>query len=152
FYARVHPDDLAKLQSVSDVATRSHQPFDTQFRIVRPSGEIRWIASKGQAYCDDNGHAVRVVANNIDITERMQAEEALREREQRLRLALDASGGGSWSWDAGTGRVDWDDRFRKLYGFAPEQPPFADAWQSRVHQDDRPLVLGVVEDILRSPM
>src|SRR5262249_50272013 len=40
FAARVHPDDLAKVESVSDAAIRNHQPFDTEFRIVRPSGEI----------------------------------------------------------------------------------------------------------------
>ena len=42
--------------------------------------------------------------------------------EYRLRLALDASAGGSWTWNATTNEVHWDERFRTLYGFAPDEP------------------------------
>jgi PAS domain S-box-containing protein len=147
FNARVHPDDLAKVEAASDAAIHNHQPFDTEFRILLPSGEIRWIAARGQAYYDENGHAVRMVADNLDITERKQAEEALREREQRLRLALDATGGGSWTWHSLTNRVDWDDRFRKLYGFTPQEPPSFEAWLTRVHEKDRQSVLALVDEI-----
>jgi PAS domain S-box-containing protein len=108
FAARVHPDDLAAAESERNAAIHNHQPFDTEFRIVLPSGEIRWVAVRGQGYYGENGRVVRVVGNNIDITERIRAKEALQEREQRLRLALDASGAGSWMRDARTGRVDWD--------------------------------------------
>jgi PAS domain S-box-containing protein len=149
FAGHVHPDDLAAVEFERDVAIRNHQPFDTEFRILLPSGEIRWIAARGQAYYDEKGRVVRVVGNNIDITERVQAREALREREQRLRLALDASAGGSWTWDIGTNRVDWDDRFRKLYSFAPEELPTFDAWFSRVHEGDRNSMLSLLDEVLR---
>jgi PAS domain S-box-containing protein len=150
FRSRVHPDDLAAVESGRDTAIRNHEQFDMEFRIVRPSGEIRWLSGRGRGHYDENGNVVRVVGNNVDITERVQAKEALRQREQRLRLALDASGGGSWTWDARTGRVDWDDRFRELYGFAAEEPASADAWPSRVHEEDRPRVLGVLDEVLHT--
>ncbi len=86
-----------------------------------------------------------------DITDLKRATIELQEREHRLRLALDASGGGSWTWDARTGRADWDDRFRKLYGFSAEEPASADAWPSRVHEEDRGRVLGFLDEILRTP-
>jgi PAS domain S-box-containing protein len=152
FRSRVHPDDLAAMESERDTAIRNHTRFDLEFRIVRPSGEIRWLSARGRGYYDENGRVVRVVGNNIDITERMQAREVLKEREQRLRIALDAWRGGSWTWDARTGRVDWDDRFRELYGFAAEEPPSSvDAWAGRVHEEDRPRVLGVLDEVLRTP-
>src|SRR6185295_12828059 len=67
---------------------------------------------------------IRDVAERTwEAVERARAETALREREQRFRLALDASRGGSWTWEAHTGRVDWDDRFRELYGFTMDEPP-----------------------------
>jgi PAS domain S-box-containing protein len=78
-----------------------------------------------------------VVGNNIDITERVQTKEALREREEKLRLALDASGAGSWMRDIRTGQIDWDERFRKLYGFTAEEPASLEAWLSRIHEEDR---------------
>jgi PAS domain S-box-containing protein len=150
FAARVHPDDLSRIESERDAAIRNHQPFDTEFRILLPSGEIRWIATRGQAYYDENGHVVRIVGNSIDVTERVQVKEALREREQRLRLALDASGAGSWMRDIRTGRADWDDRCRKIYGFTAGEPASFEAWLSRVHEEDRQQILGLVDQILHT--
>ena len=66
---------------------------------------------------------VREVAERTwDAVERTRAEAALREQKQRLRLALEASAGGSWTWVPATNEVDWDERFRALYGFAPDDP------------------------------
>jgi PAS domain S-box-containing protein len=152
FRSRVHPEDLAALESERDAAIRDHKQFDVEFRIVRPSGEVRWLSAKGKGYYDDNGRLVRVVGNNIDITERKRLELTLREREQRLRLALDASGAGSWVRDARTGRVDWDDRLREMYGFTAGEQVTFEAWLSRVHDEDRRQVLELWDRILQTKM
>jgi len=47
--------------------------------------------------------------------------------------------------------VDWDERFRTLYGFTPDDPATADGWVPRVHADDRPRVLALVDELLTSP-
>jgi PAS domain S-box-containing protein len=83
----------------------------------------------------------------LDITEKKHAEALLREREQRLRLALEASQAGSWTRDADASRVDWDAGFRRLYGFSADEPADFDKWLSRVHDEDRPSVLAMVDDI-----
>jgi PAS domain S-box-containing protein len=147
FYSLVHPDDLAAMESERDAAIRNHAQFDLEFRIVRPSGEIRWLSARGRGYYDETGNVVRVVGNNIDITERMQAKEALQEREQRLRFALNASRAGSWMRDARTGRVEFDDRFREIYGFTREEPASLEAWLSRVHGEDRQQVFELLDQI-----
>jgi PAS domain S-box-containing protein len=149
FAARVHPHDLAKVESASDAAIHNHQPFDTEFRILLPSGDVRWIAARGQPYYDENGELVRMVANNIDITELIQAKEVLQEREQRLRLALDASMAGAWTWDPFTNQSRWDDRFHAQYGFAEGAPQTFDTWISSVHEDDLPKVFAHLEDVLQ---
>jgi PAS domain S-box-containing protein len=59
FAARVHPDDLAAVESERNAAIHNHQPFDSEFRIVLLSGEVRWIAVKGQGYYDENGRRTR---------------------------------------------------------------------------------------------
>ena len=93
---------------------------------------------------------IRDVAERTwDAVQRARAEAALREREQRLRLALEASAGGSWTWDAASNQLDWDDGFRKRYGFTPEEPPTHDAWISRLHEEDRPQVLGLLDEVLK---
>ena len=78
-----------------------------------------------------------------DFIERTRAEAAVREQKQRLRIALEASAGGSWTWAAATNHVDWDERFRSLYGFAPEEPATPEAWAARVHEDDRQQLLAL---------
>ena len=58
----------------------------------------------------------------------------------RLRwdLALDAAGVGSFAWELASGRLDWDDRMRTLFGYAPgEFPTHVDEAFARVHPDDR---------------
>src|SRR5215469_1471761 len=60
---------------------------------------------------------------------------------------MDASGAGSWMRDARTGHIDWDGRFRKLYGFTPEEPASLEAWLSRVHEEDRQQVVELLEQI-----
>jgi PAS domain S-box-containing protein len=47
FAAHVHRNDLATVEFERDVAIRNHQPFDTEFRILLPTCEIRWIAARG---------------------------------------------------------------------------------------------------------
>jgi PAS domain S-box-containing protein len=94
---------------------------------------------------------VREVADRTwDAVERTRAEAALQEQKQRLRLALEASAGGSWTWVPATNEVDWDERFRSLYGFAVHEPATPDAWMPRVHEDDRPGVLALLDEILTS--
>jgi PAS domain S-box-containing protein len=82
--------------------------------------------------------------------ERARVDEVLREREQRLRLALDASRAGYWMQDARTGHVDWDDRFREIYGLTAGEPASFEAWLGRVHEEDRPQVLELWNQILRT--
>jgi PAS domain S-box-containing protein len=92
---------------------------------------------------------IRDVAERTwDAAERARAEGTLREREQRLRLALYATAGGSWTWEAGSNRRDWDDGFRARYGFTADETPTHEAWISRVHEDDRPRVLGALDQVL----
>jgi len=94
---------------------------------------------------------VRDVAERTwDAVERTLAEAALRDQQHKLRLALEASAGASWTWDAATNQLEWDDRFRPLYGFAPDEPASPDKWVSRLHEDDRLRLLALREEMWTS--
>jgi PAS domain S-box-containing protein len=82
-----------------------------------------------------------------DAVERTRTEAALREQKQRLRVALDASAGGSWTWVAATNQVDWDERFRALYGFSPDEPASPERWLMLAHEDDRPRLIALREEM-----
>ncbi len=96
---RVHPDDLERVETEREAALAKDEPFDIEFRIVRPSGEVRWVSVIGRGYRDASGEPVRVLGVTRDITDRKTAELALtrtaddlaRSNEELQRFAYVAS-------------------------------------------------------------
>jgi two-component sensor histidine kinase/DNA-binding response OmpR family regulator len=90
--ALLHPDDFNQLReamSLFDKGVRSHE---TEFRIVRPDGEIRWCFGTAAATVDKSGRVIRVSGVTVDITDRKRAEERqnllTREVDHRAKNAL----------------------------------------------------------------
>ncbi|MDQ8155221.1 MAG: PAS domain S-box protein [Gemmatimonadota bacterium] len=81
----LHPDDAAGAERRLSAAIETHAVLDSDYRIVLPSGEIRWINAVGQGLYDDDGRAVRMLGLCLDITARKQAAIELRESESRFR-------------------------------------------------------------------
>ncbi len=87
--ARVHPDDQARWRKRVRACVEDGKEYRMEFRIVRPDGEVRWIAALGNAERDEDGKAHRMMGVVLDITARKQIEEALRASEERLRLFIE---------------------------------------------------------------
>jgi len=73
----VHPDDLPAVEALLDKVLRGEAAFDTEFRILKPSGEIRHIQAAAVVINDQDGLPLRMVGVNRDITEQRQAQQAL---------------------------------------------------------------------------
>jgi PAS domain S-box-containing protein len=74
----------------------------------------------------------------IDITERKQAEEALRQLSDRLSLATRAGGVGIWDYDVVNNTLTWDAQMFALYGITKEQFGGAyEAWQAGLSPEDK---------------
>jgi len=92
FRERIHPEDLARIELERDQAlTKQRRWQDLEFRIVLPSGEVRWIDSVGGGVYDESGSLVRVLGINKDVTQRKRSEEALRDSESRFRELVERS-------------------------------------------------------------
>src|SRR5207302_1543041 len=76
-----------------------------------------------------------------DITERRQAELALRESEQRLRLATKTGKVGLWDWEIVPNRITWTDSLYDIHGVTREQfTGTVESFAQLVHPDDREAV------------
>jgi diguanylate cyclase (GGDEF)-like protein/PAS domain S-box-containing protein len=85
--ASLHPDDLERGDREVEAAIRGEKPFDTEFRVIWPDGEIRYIKAVAKVFRDEQGTPLRMLGTNVDITGRKQAEEMLR----KLSAAVEQS-------------------------------------------------------------
>lgn len=91
FTASLHPDDRARVEEEANRASVHGEKFDSEFRIMLPSGAIRHIKAAAQVQRDSAGKAVRMVGVNFDISQRKVAEQALIESEFKFRALFELS-------------------------------------------------------------
>ncbi len=78
FLSRIHPDDAERAQTAIAEATAAGQPYEVDFRVVRPGKAVRWIMVRGRRM-PDVGTAGMAHGVNIDVTERREQEETIRQ-------------------------------------------------------------------------
>ena len=65
----LHPEDRQRAENEITSAITNGKPFDTEFRIIRPNGEIRHIKAVAKVFFSNDGTPLRMLGTNIDITE-----------------------------------------------------------------------------------
>ncbi|MBW3571810.1 MAG: PAS domain-containing protein, partial [Gemmatimonadetes bacterium] len=146
----VHPEDLPRMRDeMAQAMARGEREMDFAFRIRRPDGEVRSIEGRAQFLYGDDGAPLRMVGVNVDVTERVRAEEERRRSETLLRETERIAHIGSWEWNLDTGALWWSDELYAVYGVDPRAGPMDfDRFSGLVHPDDREMVQDVVRDAL----
>ncbi|MCI3924691.1 sensor domain-containing diguanylate cyclase [Paenibacillus sp. TRM 82003] len=103
----VHPEDIEIAQEMNRNALAG-LPTNTEIRILRPDGEMRWIHDKASPIFDEDGKLVRINGMVMDITDRKLAEGKIKKLayydfltdlpnrkyiDERLRASLEAPDG-----------------------------------------------------------
>lgn len=86
----IHPDDRSRVLAALDNLAASGR-FEEEFRIVCPSGKLKWIRALGSTANDQFGKVLRLVGTAQDVTIRREMEDKLRDSEDRYRDLVEHS-------------------------------------------------------------
>jgi PAS domain S-box-containing protein len=117
-----HPEDRDWLKGVIEDAVNTHRPFSVYYRITKPTGEQRVLHARGAVVTDEHRNATRLHGTAQDVTERKQAEQALREAEQNYRDIFENAGEGIFQSTPEGRYIAANPALARMYGFAfPEE-------------------------------
>jgi|HubBroStandDraft_6_1064221.scaffolds.fasta_scaffold00084_58 PAS domain S-box-containing protein len=92
-----------RLRRAVEEALRAGTPYELDLEMIRSDGATRWLVARGEAKRDATGSVVQLHGTVHDITERKQAEDAMRESEERFRLVSNTAP--VLIWMAGTDKL-----------------------------------------------
>jgi PAS domain S-box-containing protein len=87
----IHPEDREHVARTITASIESGQPYQIEYRIVRPDGSVRSIRERGRAFRDTRGQVVAMTGLCGDTTEHRRAVDALQESEARLKALIESA-------------------------------------------------------------
>lgn len=149
FLSRVHPGDLKKVNEEFDASVRERRDFRLIFRVVWRDGGVRWTKSDGRIYYNAEDKPSRMIGTNIDITDRVLSEQALKKSENEFRALADSMPQIVWTANR-EGRIEYfNERFFN-YTDIPFEEAKGSGWEKIIHPDDIPGVRARWREALES--
>jgi PAS domain S-box-containing protein len=140
-YGRTEPCDFCETYSV----LKTGKPH--RWEVACLDGSV--IDVYNVPFTDPDGKPL-ILEMNIDITERVQAESALRKSETSLIKSQEMAHIGNWEMDVTSGELIWSKEIYHIFGLDPTCKPDFDVFKSLIVPEDRQRVLGVIQDSMRS--
>ncbi|RPJ24243.1 MAG: PAS domain S-box protein [Chloroflexi bacterium] len=143
----LHPEDRQYVLKQAALTDQSNKPFDMEYRMVHRAGRLVWVHDEVILVKDMEGQPQFWQGIMLDITERKQAEETLREKERLLSESQSIGHMGSWSYDILADTLHYSDEMYRLLDTSPQDRHNQAAFLSLIYASDRPMVTKWMEDI-----
>lgn len=114
-----HPDDRQHVRDTIQEAVQNNRRFDIEYRIVRADGSIRHVWERGTNISHDTFNILEGFIQ--DVTERKQADEALREAERRYRSIFENAIEGIYQSTPNNGYLAVNPALARMYGYDSPQ-------------------------------
>jgi len=137
--ADVWPSDVAETFRRNDLTVlEKNEPIEVVEEAIEPDGSRSSFLISKFPFQDASGKRY-VGGLGVDITDRVQAEQALAESEERLRLAARMAGFGTYYIDMRSGEVNWSPQLKKIFGLGADDPVPVRAGElpDFIHPEDR---------------
>jgi len=145
FEELIHPEDREFLLRATQAARAGGRP-DIEFRIVRPSGEVRIVHSQGAMTRDVPGQPRLWFGTVQDITERKRAEEELRRSQFYHSEGQRLAHMGSWAFNPAGVFDYWSEELFRIYGLDPQKgAPTLEQYLATVHLQDRDFMAETIK-------
>lgn len=89
FFEGIHPDDRERVGAEIEKVLESSGSFSSEYRLLRADGTVRWVAAQGRCIPDETGRCIRFPGVSFDITDRMNADIALRAAKAEREFVID---------------------------------------------------------------
>ena len=147
----IHPDDReASWASINNHLEGRTDRHKLEYRMLTKEGGYKWILDHAKiVQRDPSDRPLRMCGTHTDITERKNAENALKKSEQSLNDAQRIAHLGSWEWDITNNLTTCSDELCRIYGLEPgEIKPNLESFLSLVNEDTKKVLTDAVENAL----
>ncbi|MBZ8180825.1 PAS domain S-box protein [Oscillatoria salina] len=116
----IHPDDAPHIfSSLSDLFVVGNHT--QEYRFLHADGTYHWVHDEIKLICDEQGNPLEIIGHWSDITERKQAEQALRESEERLRTVIQNMPVMMDAFDENGNIIVWNRECERVTGYSAEE-------------------------------
>lgn len=137
---KVHPEDWEFVSRGLSEALAGGPRYNLEYRVLRPTGELRIVHSEGDVKRDATGRPYLIFGTVQDITDRKRAEEALQQSQFYLAEGQRLAHIGSWAFNS-SGFDYWSSELFQIHGLDPRgKPPTAEEYLTVTHPDDREFI------------
>ena len=134
----LHPEDAPDYLAAFQRAVETHAPFRAEARVLRSDGKWRWVSSYSEPRLSPTGEFLGHVGLSPDVTERKQAEDAIRGSEEKFRQLAEHINEVFWIiTPAGDETIYISPAYEQVWGRSCDslyRNPMA--WQEAIHPDD----------------
>lgn len=143
----IYEEDQAQVLQAVREAIRTKGVFNMEHRVLRKDGSVGWTASRAVPLLNAKGEIAEWFGASNNITERKQAEDALRRSEAQLTQAVGVGRLGIFEHDHVCETLHYSPLMRELIGFGPTEEVTLEGFLQRVVPEDRP---GLAREIRRA--
>lgn len=145
----IHSEDRDRVTQLINEAMAEHKKYSTEYRVVRPDGEIVWVEVNGIIQYDENDLPTRFFGTSINITERKLREAALAENERMIRTFLDSMPQMSFIADAEGNILHYNQRW---YDYVNLSGAEGQGWKDKPihHPDDLERTIATWSECVRT--